>query len=213
MKYLAISALFIAPTVASAAYVTPKLGGAQQSAPMIMPAVKFDGTGLSISGLFDMMGNQITAIPVLRPLVAPDEFDPVAPYSVLTGKAYNLQYGWNFDATTEQLPAGLNVWITQTSATPGLAAYAHHTYTPIFGTNGSSSSWSWDGTMAHNAYAATPSWNGSYSASYSLYLADASGTPATAYSSTSITLTWTSIPEPAMVGLLTPCLILLGRRR
>lgn len=194
------------------AYVTPKMGGAQQHAPMVMPNVLFDGTNLSISGIVNHMGQPITEVPVLRPLVPPDEFDPTKPWAVLSGKAYNLQYGWNMSANSAFLPAGANIWIERLSATPGLETYERVTYNPIFGTAGSSSRWLWDGVMAHNAYA-VPSVIGSWEAEYRLYLGDSTGQPLNGYGDTMITLQWTSIPEPTASLLLGWLITLTGFRR
>jgi hypothetical protein len=218
MKFLCFSwavipaMLAVCLSAASASYVTPKMGGGQQNAPMVMPNVVFDGTNLSISGILDMTGQPLTDIPVLRPLQPPDEFDPSQPHAVLSGQAYNLQYGWNLSASSQFLPIGGNIWIEQTSATPGLQAYERVTYAPIFGTRGSSTRWLWDGIMAHNAYA-SPSVIEDWEASYLLYIGDASGNAMDGYGSTTLTLQWTSIPEPG-VGLAALGLIgLLGTRR
>ena len=204
----------VAAATASAAYVKPKMGGAQESAPMVMPNVKFDGTKLTVSGIVDDGGVQIAAVPVLRPLTPLDAFDPAQPWGVLGTKAYNLQYGWNIGTGSEPLPLGASIWIEATHATAGLETYERGTniYTPIFGTGNSSTRWLWNGVMAHNAYA-VPASTGNWEATYALYLGDATGTPITNYGGTSVTLSWTSVPEPATLGLAAICGVFGLRRR
>jgi hypothetical protein len=179
---------------------------------MVMPNVLFDGSGLTITGVLDMMGMPIMDLPVLRPLTGTDQFDPATPAGVLNGKAYNMQYGWNLDAMSEDLPSGANLWIEETSSTPGLMTYEHGTYTPIFGTDGSSTKWLWDGIMAHNAYAVDPGID-SWTATYHLYLGDSQGNALNGYSDANITLNWTSVPEPASIGILAGAGLLMLRRR
>lgn len=199
-------------TSAFGAFVTPKMGGGQQSADMVMPNVKFDGTNLTVTGVVDMMGMPIAETPVLRPLTPPDEFNPAAPHAVLTGKAYNLQYGWNLDGESEFLPSGGNIWIESIASSPGLQAYEHGTYSPIFGTAGSSDAWLWDGIMAHNAYA-VPTSTGTWTASYRLYIGDINGVALPGFGETSITLNWTSVPEPTAAAAIAIGSLVLGRRR
>lgn len=200
-------------SMAQAAYVTPKMGGGQQSASMVMPNVLITDEGLSITGVLDMMGMPIMSVPVLRPLTGTDEFNPSAVYSVLSGKAYNLQYGWNLDAGSADLPSGGNIWIELLSSTPGISTYEHGSYTPIFGTAGSSDAWLWDGVMAHNAYAVDPQ-IANWSATYRLYIGDINGQVIGGYDDAQITLNWTSVPEPAsMLGLVGAGAMMMLRRR
>jgi MYXO-CTERM domain-containing protein len=207
---LALTAL--SSSAAFAAYVTPGFAGGTQSGPMVMPNVVFDGQNLTIDALLDDEMNPISQFPVLRPLTAPDAFDPARPFSVLTGKAFNFQYGWNLDGNSEFLPPGTSIWIEETASTPGLEAYTAMTYQPIFGTAGTSEKWRWNGVMAHNAYA-VPSSVGDWSASYRLYVGDASGNAVAGYGDAAITLNWTSVPEPAALGLLGLAGVALLRRQ
>lgn len=196
------------------AYVTPKMGGGQQNASMVMPNVQFDGTNLSITGLLDMMGMPISDVPVMRPLTAPDAFDPTKLYySALNGKAYNSQYGWNMDAThSASLPSGADIWIEELDASPGLKTYEANTYTPIFGTDSSSTKYQWGGIMLHNSYVVEPQ-IANWSAHYKLYLGDSSGDAIAGYGAAEITLNWASVPEPSAMGLLGLGGLMLMRRR
>jgi len=207
----------------AAAYVVPQIGGGQVgSASMIMLDIKIDGTNVVV---LDTFGNPWAALtgadrPVLRPLTGTDAFDPAATsyYNALNGKAYNYQYGWGNElfAQGSPLPAGDKIWIELISQSDGLNTYARSSYTPIFGTGGTSNIWKWNEMMqmSHNAYTVTPGY-GEWSATYNVYLGDAtSGAAISGYGSDTVTLTWTSIPEPATLGLMgTGLFYLLGSRR
>ncbi len=139
---------------------------------------------------------------------------------------------------------GASIWIQSISISHGLESYlavgrygvnVDNTttvdpnadgYSGIFGTAGSSARWQWDYQMDHNTYAV--SWdhlapNQQYSATYKVYIGDASGTElAGAVAASSIeTWTWSApasvpVPEPAMGGPLLAGLVGLlafGRRR
>jgi hypothetical protein len=120
------------------------------------------------------------------------------------------------DPTNHPLPPNSAIWIQQISSTPGLHAYDRSNgYTPIFGTDGSSDLWKWNGMMAHNTYAvaAVP---GTWSATYDVYVGDAlTGAAIPGYGSASTTLNWTSVPEPsslALSGVGTMLMLMRGRR-
>jgi hypothetical protein len=64
--------------------------------------------------------------PILRPLSPPNEFDPNEPWSVLIGKAYNFQYGWDsalFDEITYPTPVGSAIWVRVIRQSPVLETY------------------------------------------------------------------------------------------
>jgi hypothetical protein len=67
-------------------------------------------------------------------------------------------------------------------------------YTPIFGTDGSSPKWLWDGLMDHNAYAVDLKYlnqsNQLFTATYHLYVGDANGNPVSGYGDTTTTWRW-----------------------
>lgn len=135
-----------------------------------------------------LVGNELSvrlddtvSTPLLRPLEAPDEFDPSMPWAVLSGAAHNFQYAWNAGGFWMP-PSGGAVWVELLSATPGLETYyvsgppPSTPYTPIFGTDGSSLRWKWSGAMTHNAYAVTDPQLPRYEANYRIYIgSDATG--------------------------------------
>jgi hypothetical protein len=155
-------------------------------------------------------------------------FDPSEPYAVLNGTAYSRVLGW-YDEGTDDSPgddfyttyaAQLNgtnfVWIEKTDGSPGLNTYFINEdvtgdpgspYTPIFGTDGSSTKWQWDGFMDHNAYAVdlenivVP--NQLFTATYHLYIGDTNGNPTAGFGDTTTTWRWCGpavsvIPAPGI---------------
>jgi hypothetical protein len=204
-------------------------GGQETPVPdMIHVWTFYDANSNTLTAEVD--GNYAT--PVLRPLPVGMEFDPNATWAVLTGKAYNYQYGW-LPLALFSLPAGAGLWIEPNTQSAGLEAYYRkkdlEAYTPIFGTASSPSAWQWvGGYMAHNCYAVVdPPALTTYSANYHVYFAhpvtglvsgmDANGV---AYDfsgcdDTYVTLTWNTVPEPSTMLLLAlaGCPAILGRRR
>jgi len=134
----------------------------------------------------------------------------------LDGTAYNWQYGWDSAVFNPALlPAGGKIWIEVLSQSVGLSTYdRNNAYAPIFGTDGSSNKWMWSETMAHNAYTVEPG-IGEWSATYLVYIGDAiTGAALAGYGSETVTLTWTSVPEPATLSImLTGFAYLLRQRR
>ncbi len=152
-------------------------------------------------------------------------FDPAQPYAVLNGTAYSRVLGWydqgttgangdDFYATYAAQLNGNYVWIEKTGGSPELKTYFINEdvtgdpgtpYTPIFGTDGSSPKWRWDGKMDHNAYAValqyltTP--NQLFTATYHLYIGDAAGNPVAGYGDTTTTWRWQG-PAVAVVPTL-----------
>jgi hypothetical protein len=190
---IAVVVVLLASSPASAEYVIPQMGGGQVgtgAAPMKHADITFDGTNLAVQ-----VDDTVPA-PQLRALDPPYEFDPTMPWNVLTGKAYNFQYGWNPGGFIT-LPAGSWIWMEQLSATPGLDIYqrppAAPAYAPIFGTAGSPSRWRWSGSMTHNAYAVLNPSRSLYEATYRVYLGDTTtGEPWPAYGSANVTFYWTA---------------------
>jgi hypothetical protein len=139
-------------------------------------------------------------------------FDPTARWAVLNGTAYSRVLGWydegttgangdNFYDTYARELAGNSLWIEKTDGSPELRTYAiseagdpYAPYTPIFGTDGSATRWRWDGFMAHNVYAvaltALTASNQIFTATYRLYVGDATGNPVPGYGETATTWTW-----------------------
>lgn len=190
---IAFVVVLLVSTPASAEYVIPQMGGGQVgqgAAPMKHADITFDGTNLAVQI------DDTVPTPQFRALDPPYEFDPTSSWSVLTGKAYNFQYGWNPGGFIT-LPPGGWIWIEQLSATPGLEIYqrppATPAYDPIFGTNGSPVHWRWSGAMTHNAYAVLNPTQSSYEATYRVYIGDTTtGERWPAYGSAAVTFYWTA---------------------
>lgn len=199
-----------------AAYVTPQMGGGQVAmmggAPMKHLDISFDGTNISVHI------DETVATPMLRPLTEPDEFDPAQAWAVLTDKAYNFQYGWNPGGFIS-LPNGSGIWIELLSTDAELETYARPpasepAYTSLFENVGDK--WRWTGAMTHNVYAVLDPSQSSYSATYRVYIGDATtGELLDGYGSDIVTLSFaaTPVPEPTSLGLLSLGGLLLVRRR
>lgn len=142
-------------------------------------------------------------------------FDPAQPYAVLNGCAYSRVYGWYdqgttgfngddfYDTYTNQLDGTNFVWIERLGGSPELKTYFINEdvtgdpatpYTPIFGTAGSSPKWRWDGKMDHNAYAVDlrclNTSSQLFTATYHLYIGDATGNTNPAFGPTTTTWRW-----------------------
>ncbi len=141
-------------------------------------------------------------------------FDPAQPYAVLNGTAYSRVLGWYDQGTTgangddfyDTYAAQLNgnyLWIEKTGGSPELNTYLVNEdvtgdpatpYAPIFGTEGSSTKWRWDGKMDHNAYAVALRYltkpNQLFTATYHLYIGDANGNAVPGYGDTTTTWRW-----------------------
>ena len=141
-------------------------------------------------------------------------FDPAQPYAVLNGTAYSRVLGWYDQGTTgangddfyDTYAAQLNgnyVWIEKIGGSPELKTYFINEdvtgdpatpYTPIFGTDGSSPKWLWDGKMDHNAYAVDLPYlttsNQLFTATYHLYIGDADGHTNARFGQTTTTWRW-----------------------
>jgi hypothetical protein len=136
--------------------------------------------------------------------------------SVLNGTMYNAQYGWMVEGFWAP-PAGSFLWIEQLDTTPGLLAFSGGTmmnpgtFTPIFGTGGSSPRIQWNGTMLHNWYAAVAP--GNYEATYRIYFGDANGVATPGYMADEVTLNWTAVPTPGAASMAAAGALRLTRRR
>lgn len=193
--------------------------------PMEMLTVSFNTVNDTLSVAAE------TTTPVLK-VAANGTYDPTQPWSVLNGTAYSRQLGWN-DPTGAILSqvqtaygSSAGIWISLVSETAGLQSYlavgkygvnANNTttvdpsvgaYSGIFGTAGSSPNWQWDGMMDHNAYAVPladiTSPNESFTASYKVYIGDASGNDIAPSADATEIWTWqgpASVPEPTTLGL------------
>jgi hypothetical protein len=161
---------------------SPRMGGAMKHV-----MVGFDGASLHA------MVDPATATPVMRDYG--ESYSGGA--SVLDDSMYNAQYGWMIEGGWLP-PAGAEIWIEQTLATPGLLAYSggtmmnQGTFSPIFGAGGSAPRIRWSGAMLHNWYASDVV--GTHAATYRVYLGDAQGNPLVAYGDDSVVLEWIAQP-------------------
>ncbi|MEO0631924.1 MAG: hypothetical protein AAFY46_14550, partial [Planctomycetota bacterium] len=139
--------------------------------------------------------------------------------SVLDGTYYSSQYGFLADGFIS-LPQGASISIEMLSATPGLNVYEgglrmmreNHTYTPIFGTDGSDITWEWGGTMHHPWFAVDEL--GFYEAEFEVYISDAvTGDRLSGFVSDTVTLQWQAVPAPGAAALLGLGGLAASRRR
>ncbi|MFN3167412.1 MAG: hypothetical protein ACE37H_10145 [Phycisphaeraceae bacterium] len=211
-----LSLALLAATPAHAVFVTPQMGGGQVAmmggAPMKHLDVSFDGTSVSVH-IDDTVGT-----PMLRPLTGTDEFDPAEPWGVLGDKAYNFQYGWNPSGFIS-LPTGAGIWVERLGQDAALEVYARPpatvpAYSVLFENDGDR--WQWSGAMTHNVYAVQNPMQSNYSATYRVYIGDATtGDALPGYGSADVTLDFSAnpVPEPATAFALAALLPLIGRRR
>jgi hypothetical protein len=176
-------------------------GGLDTNSPMIHVDVFYDYAANQMHATLDTN----SGVPKLVPLPPGYAFDSQSNYAVLNGKAYNYQYAWNPGGTFTP-PAGAAVWIERLDGSPELETYdgpgnkmenPPRPYTPIFGTAGTPTRWSWYGRMAHNAYAVRQPATNRVWAEYRVYFGDAVTGARDAYASygdATVTLTWTVDP-------------------
>jgi len=169
---------------------------------MLMPDVYYHADSNTVS--VDM--SMIMEVPQLTPLLIcnpNDRFDPADPWfdsldPSQQGLAFNLQYGFVMDPNTDMLPDGLQLWIRDITNSPNLGIYNYSAtpalWTPIFGTDGSTNAVEWSGMMWMLAATAPPGTN-SYSATFEIYVADATGQEVPGSSSGTFVLTWTDVPD------------------
>jgi len=137
-------------------------------------------------------------------------FDPAQPYAVLNSTAYSRLWGWyddindDFYATYAPQLHGTNyVWIEKIGGSPECKTYFINEdvtgdpgspYTPLLGTDGSSTKWRWDGFMDHNANAVDLKClnqsNQLFTATYHLYIGDANGNTNANFGDTTTTWRW-----------------------
>ena len=195
---LGVVAVSITPAVVQAAILTnvPMQGG------MAMPMVSY---GASMGMMMVMMP---TDVPQLTPLLVSnpsDNFDPGDPWFSLldpsrAGAAFSRRYGFMMDAMSDPLPTGTQMWIRKISGPTELQFYrysasAPKSFDPIFGTGGTTNALYWDGVMFHPAVAAPPGTNG-YTATFEVYLVDAtSGQEIANSSSGPLVFNWTDVTD------------------
>ena len=180
-----------APAVAQT-YVTPMMGGGQVAADMVHIDIYYDADANVLSATVD----DSYGTPELRALDPGYAFDPLQPYGVLNGKAYNSQYGWNVGGFFS-LPSGSKIWIELLDSSPGLETYEEYTYAPIFGTGAAPRLWIWAGRMVHNSYAVRSPPISRLFAEYHIFFGDentGSRTNFMAFDDTTVRLEWSVVP-------------------
>lgn len=121
-----------------------------------------------------------------------ETYDP--PADVLNDMAYSGRYGWLANGRFN-LPSGAQIWVELVEQSDDLWVYEELTFDPLWGTDGSSLRWQWDGTMVHNWYASDVC--GEFYATYSVYVADSAGEPLAGWTPGLVTLHWASTLTPA----------------
>ncbi len=132
-----------------------------------------------------------------------EDLDPTA-----KGMAFNRQYGFVMDGTSDLLPLGTAIWIEMVSADHGLQVYKYRsineedqTWEPIFGSGGSSPVFEWDMRMFHPAFAA-PKESGPLSAEFKAFVADVNtGEVVEEIEGAHFTLSWTADSPEGMPEL------------
>ncbi|HYG36079.1 MAG TPA: hypothetical protein VEC99_14915 [Clostridia bacterium] len=193
---LILGAVFFGSSCLAQTLVTPAMGGGQVTADMVHIDIYFDAEANQIRAHVD----DSYGTPQLRPLEPGFAFDTQQPYAVLNGKAYNSQYGWNVGGFFT-LPTGAAIWIELVDSSPQLETYSGWgrlgTYTPIFGTAGSSRLWKWSGVMVHNTYAVSRPATARLYADYHIFIGDATTGSRANFGNvgdTLVRLEWTAVP-------------------
>ncbi len=151
-----------------------------------------------------------------------EAFPDPGKFDVLEDVYFNAQHGWLPDGPFN-LPSGGLIWIERTAATQpagsefrvyeggngaeGMGAWSME---EVYAADGDR--WQWDGAMQHDYFTADRV--GDYSMSFDIYVGDATGAPISGIASTSTTLSFRVVPEPASAGLVVlGAAVVFGRRR
>ena len=177
----------------------------------------------------DLVAHPEAGTPVIQPLAAwkpGDTFDPASPwYSTLdptqAAGLFNSQFGLLIDGgATDPLPDGSKIMVGWVSGTANLDIYqwkntAVQAFTPILGTDGSSTKWDWSSVslgMMHPMFVMPAGSSGTATATLSFTLTDSGGVPLAGYNATNATLNFSVVPEPSALVLGVASLGLLARR-
>jgi len=200
---LSVAALFCCQGMAQAQ--SNMLDAVPMQGSMVMPMFRYMAAHASLHVM----------VPDTRPMLMPLEmshpdhhFHATAPwYHALDpahhGMAFNRQYGFVMDPSSDFLPLGAGIWIRQTSADPGLKSFlyrggdaADQAWEPMFGTDGSEDTFEWNLKMFHPAFAA-PKGSAALKASFEAFVVDlGTGMPMEDIETASFTLHW-DVPAPS----------------
>jgi len=195
---VAVVAMTIGVSTAGAATLStvPMQGG------MVMPMVAYHAEHGHLHVMMPTEVPQLTPLMVSHP---EDGFDPADPWfdaldPSRQGLSFSRRYGFVMDAGSDPLPAGWQIWLRKLEGSPELAFYRYvgsepKAWEPIFGTEGSSSEWHWNGMMFHPAVTA-PAVAGGLSATFEAYLVDsATGEEVPHSGSGPLALTWMNVSD------------------
>lgn len=195
---------FLTVSAADAATLSlvPMQGG------MVMPMISYAAAEGRVRVMLDPTVPQLTPLMVSHPgdgfAVEDPWFDLLDPSR--QGMAFSRRYGFVMATDTDPLPEGTSLWLRKVSGPSELGAYrysasAPKAFEPIFGTAGSPEVLRWNGMMFHPTFTA-PAGTNAYSATFDVYLGDATTGAERAGSSTGpFVLNWTSVGDerPALL--------------
>ena len=195
---LIVTGMALIPSLIHAQILTtvPMQGG------MVMPVIGYSASSGALYVMVDPTVPQLTPLLVSNPGAG---FAPADPwYNDLDpsrqGLAFSRRYGFTMDAMTDPIPAGTAIWLRKIAGSPQLGFYNYRSsepksWTPIFGTDGVTNAFQWNGMMFHPGVAAPPGTN-SHTATFEAYLADTgTGTEIADSTTGPFTLNWTDMDD------------------
>ena len=172
---------------------------------MLMPEVYYhaDSNTVTVDLSNIIVTAQLTPLLVSNPKdsFSPDDpwFDALDPSR--QGLAFSRRYGFDMDAMSDIPPDNRQLWIRKLSGSPDLGIYNYNasttpkTWTPIFGTAGTSNAMYWDRWMWHVGVAAPPGTN-TYTATFEVYVVNTdNGLEVPGSSSAPFVLNWTDVSD------------------
>jgi hypothetical protein len=172
---------------------------------MLMPEVYYhadtDTVTVDLSAI--VVTAQLTPLLISNPK---DGFSPTDPWfdsldPSRQGLAFSRRYGFDMDAMSDIPPDNRQLWIRKLSGSPDLGIYDYNasttpkTWTPIFGTAGTSNATYWNRWMWHVGVTAPPGTN-TYTATFEVYVVNTDdGLEVLGSSSAPFKLNWTDVPD------------------